>query len=283
MTIKLKAPAKINLFLEIVGKREDGYHLLETIMQTVSLYDELVFEEAESSILFESNDKSLPVDESNIIIKAAKALKEKFNIEKGAKIFLKKEIPIGAGLGGGSSDAAATIKGLVELWGIKAQKSELEKIASKLGADVPFFLSGGAALCEGIGDIVTPLNKIVKTPMLLINPGFSVSTPSVYKKVAFPLTNKRKIHTIKRLIEDGSFNEKDAFKYCYNRLEDYVLPYYPEIAKVKSILADLGCASLMSGSGATVFCISGSESQSETIKSKLRNYQWYVREIMPIE
>ena len=111
-------------------------------------------------------------------------------------------------------------------------------------------------------------------PIILVNPGFSISTPSVYKQVRLPLTNTIKIHTIKKLICDGSFNEKDAFNYCFNRLEDYVFPNYPEIAEIKSILTDLGCASLMSGSGATVFGIFGSESQSETMNSKLQQYNW---------
>lgn len=275
MKIKLKAPAKINLFLEITGKRPDGYHNLESIMQTVSLYDEVTVEDcAGDTINLECSDKNLPADESNIVFKAAKALKEHFKIGRGVKIYLKKEIPMGAGLGGGSSDAAATIKALVKLWDIKAEKSELERIAAKLGADVPFFLTGGTALCEGIGDIVTPLRNITRMPIILVNPGFSISTPSVYKQVRLPLTNTIKIHTIKKLICDGSFNEKDAFNYCFNRLEDYVFPNYPEIAGIKSILTDLGCASLMSGSGATVFGIFGSESQSETMNSKLQQYNW---------
>lgn len=275
MKITLKAPAKINLFLEITGKRQDGYHNLESIMQTVSLYDELTAEDSEDDcIILECSDKNLPADETNIVYKAAKALKEHFKIDRGAKIFLKKEIPMGAGLGGGSSDAAAALKALTELWGIKAEKRVLERIAAKLGADVPFFLTGGTAFCQGIGDQITPLPDIAKVPIILVNPGFGVSTPSVYKKVKFPLTNIIKIHTINKLICDGSFNEKNAFKHCFNRLEDYVFPSYPEIAEIKSVLTDLGCASLMSGSGATVFGIFGSESQSETMNSKLQEYNW---------
>ena len=172
---------------------------------------------------------------------------------------------------------------MVKLWNINAQKAELEQIAAKLGADVPFFLTGGTALCEGKGEIVTPLANIKKMPIILANPGFAVSTPSVYKDVKFPLTKPRKIHTIKKLICNGSFNKNDAFDYCFNRLEEFVFPRYPEIAKIKSIMADLGCASLMSGSGATVFYIFESESQSETIKSKLSEYRWNAWTVFPVE
>ncbi|MCL1972380.1 MAG: 4-(cytidine 5'-diphospho)-2-C-methyl-D-erythritol kinase [Endomicrobia bacterium] len=283
MKITFKAPAKINLYLEITGKRPDGYHNLESIMQTVSLYDEITVEDAPGGINLECDNKNLPSNSSNIVYKAAEAVRNRFNIQKGVKITLKKEIPTGAGLGGGSSDAAAAIKALVKLWNIKTQKTELEQIAAKLGADVAFFLTGGTALCEGTGEIVTPLLSIRKMPVVLANPGFGVLTASIYKKVTFPLTNPRKIHTIKKLICDGSFNENYALKYCFNRLEEFVFPDYSEIAKIKSVMADLGCASLMSGSGATVFGIFGSESQSETIQSKLREYQWNVWTVFPVD
>jgi len=284
MKIVLKAPAKINLFLEITAKRPDGYHNLETVMQTISLCDELSVEDlgaADTRIILECSSKELPVDEGNIVYRAAQALKKFYNINRGARIFLKKEIPTGAGLGGGSSDAAAAIKGLAGIWNIKAEKNDLEKIAAELGADVPFFLTGGTALCEGKGEIVTPLPPIARMPVILANPGFGVATPSVYKKVTFPLTKPRKIHKITRLICRGSFNGQNASDYCFNRLEEFVFPDYPQIAEIKSVLTELGCASLMSGSGATVFGILGSESQSETIKSKLQEYHWKTWAVVP--
>ena len=283
MKITIQAPAKINLFLEITGKRPDGYHNLESIMQTVSLFDEITVEDISGGGIFlECDNQNLPTDDSNIVYKAAVAVKNRFNIQKGVKITLKKAIPMGAGLGGGSSDAAATIKALISLWNIETDKSEAERIGSSLGADVPFFLTAGTAVCEGIGDIVTPIANLRKIPIILANPGFGISTPSVYKKVKFPLTKVRKSHIIKKLICNGSFNENYALKYCFNRLEEFVFPDYPEIAKIKSIMADLGCAGLMSGSGATVFCIFGSESQSETIKSKLREYHWNTWTVYPV-
>jgi 4-diphosphocytidyl-2C-methyl-D-erythritol kinase len=279
MNITLKAPAKINLFLEIVGKRPDGYHLLETVMQTVSLYDELTFEAAEPqniSLQSEEAFDSLPLDDSNIIIRAAKILKEKYGVNQGAKITLKKNIPLGAGLGGGSSDAAAALLALVKLWNIKTSKSELEKIASGLGADVAFFLTGGAALCKGIGDIVEPLARKAlngRISIVLVNPGFGVPTPSVYKKVKFPFTNPRKIDKIKNQIATGSFDLLSAKETMFNRLEDFVLSDYPETAKIKEALLSAGCAPLMSGSGATVFAIYAPQDKQK-IEEELKKRAW---------
>ncbi|MDR1926705.1 MAG: 4-(cytidine 5'-diphospho)-2-C-methyl-D-erythritol kinase [Endomicrobium sp.] len=276
MKIKIKSPAKINLFLEIKNKRSDGYHNLESIMQTISLYDELSFDLTEKDIVLECNDKSLSVDEANIIYKATKAVQTHFKIDNGVKIYSKKEIPVGAGLGGGSSNAAATLKALVKLWNIKTTRTELEKIAVKLGADVPFFLTGGTALCEGIGEKITPLKNIDNLNIILVNPGFSIITTDVYKKIKFPLTNQVKIHKIISVICSGLFNLKNAHNYCFNRLEEFVFPNYPEIVRIKNILNDLGCVSFMSGSGATVFGIFDSNVNLEIIRSKLNRYGWKI-------
>jgi 4-diphosphocytidyl-2-C-methyl-D-erythritol kinase len=276
MKIHLKAPAKINLFLEIRNKRSDEYHNLESIMQTVSLYDELSFELAKNIVSFECSDKSLSACETNIVYKAAIAVKKYYSTDKGVKIYLKKEIPIGAGLGGGSSDAASTLKALIRLWNIKTTKGELEQIARKLGADVPFFLTGGTALCEGIGEIVTPLKSIGKLNIVLVNPGFGVPTTDIYKKIRFPLTNQVRIHTIKDLIFNNSFNKKEAFKNCFNRLEEFVFPNYPEILGIKRVLNELCCASLVSGSGATVFGILDPGAKTKKLKSELSRYSWKI-------
>lgn len=276
MKIHLKAPAKINFFLEIKNKRSDEYHNLESIMQTVSLYDELSFELTKNMVSFECSDKSLSACEINIVYKAAIAIKKHYNTDKGVKIYLKKGIPVGAGLGGGSSDAASTLKALIKLWNIKTTKDELEQIAIKLGADVPFFLTGGTALCEGTGEIVTLLKSIGELNIVLVNPGFSVTTADVYKKIKFPLTNKVKIHTIRDLVFNNSFNKKEAFKSCFNRLEEFVFPSYPEILKIKRVLSESCCVSLMSGSGATVFGVLDSGAKAEKFKSKLNRYGWKI-------
>jgi 4-diphosphocytidyl-2-C-methyl-D-erythritol kinase len=274
MKITLKAPAKINLFLEIKNKREDGYHNLESIMQTVSLYDELSFEPIDKKISLECDNKTLPTDSSNIVYKAAKAFFNYFKIDKGIKIYLKKVIPVSAGLGGGSSDAAATLIAMTKLYNVNTNKYELEQIASKLGADVPFFLTGGTALCEGIGNIVTPLKSLKNLNVILVNPGFGVNTANVYKKVKLPLTNRHEITKIRIRISDGFFNTNEAFKDCFNRLEDFVLPDYPEIIRIKDTLNSLGCVSLMSGSGATVFGLLDTTAKLEYIKTALTKYNW---------
>jgi 4-diphosphocytidyl-2-C-methyl-D-erythritol kinase len=272
--IVLKSPAKVNLFLEIKSNRKDGYHNLESIMQTISLYDELSFEDTDKNIIFSCDNKALPCDKTNLVYKAALAIKTKFNINKGVKIYLKKNIPQGAGLGGGSSNAATTILALVKLWNIKTTQKELESIATKLGADVPFFLTGGTCLCEGIGEIVTPLKSITNLDMILVNPGFGISTVGIYKKINFPLTNSVKIHKIKHLISSSSFNNKEAFKSCFNRLEEFVFGDFKAILEIKTLLSKLCCTSLMSGSGATVFGILDINISKEYIVSELKKYSW---------
>jgi 4-diphosphocytidyl-2-C-methyl-D-erythritol kinase len=274
MKITLKVPSKINIFLEINNRKEDGYHKLETIMQTISLYDEISFKLTDKNISLECNNKTLPIDSTNIVYKAAKAFHDYFKIDKGVKIYLKKIIPIGAGLGGGSSDAAATLIALAKLHNVKTNKKELEQIATKLGTDVPFFLTGGTALCEGIGDIITPLKTIKNLNVILVNPGFGVSTTGVYKKVKFPFTKKVEITKIKTQIDHDSFNTSNAFSCCFNRLEDFVLTDYPEIAKIKDVLRTTGCISLMSGSGATVFGLFDSNINLESIRTTLNKYSW---------
>ncbi|MDR1401131.1 MAG: 4-(cytidine 5'-diphospho)-2-C-methyl-D-erythritol kinase [Endomicrobium sp.] len=277
MKLYFKAPAKINFFLEVINKRDDGYHNLKSVMQTVSLYDELFFELTDSKVLLECKNEHLPhlpIDKENIVYIAAQMLKEYYSINKGARICLKKEIPIKAGLGGGSSDAASTLKALVKLWNIKTSKDKLEKIAAKLSADVPFFLTAGTALCEGIGEIITPLKNIEKLNIVLVNPNFGLSSKDVYKKIKFPLTSQVKINSIISSISNGSFNRNGVFDCCFNRFEEFVFPGYPEIARIKKVLNELGCVSLMSGSGTTVFGIYNNESKTEKLKLELNKYKW---------
>ena len=275
MKIALKSPAKVNLFLEIKNKRKDGYHNLESIMQTISLYDELSFEDTDKGILLTCDNKSLLCDKTNLVYKAVLAIKTHFNINnRGIKVYLQKKIPQGAGLGGGSSNAATTILALVKLWNIKTTQKELECIAVKLGADVPFFLTGDTCLCEGIGEIVTPLKSISNLDMVLVNPGFGVSTIDAYKKINLPLTNPVGIHKIKRIISEGSFDNKEAFKSCFNRFEEVIFAEFITIAKIKSLLNKLGAVSLMSGSGATVFGILNTNTSKEQIILELKKHPW---------
>jgi 4-diphosphocytidyl-2-C-methyl-D-erythritol kinase len=184
--MKILAPAKINLFLEVKNKRKDGYHNIESIMQAVSLYDKLTITPNRGGIILKCSDKNLPTDEKNLAFRAAILLQNKLNISKGADIYLEKNIPIGAGLGGGSSDAAAVIKGLLRLWKRKLPDRVILALAKKLGADVPFFIMGGAAVATGIGEKLTKIKSVDTAGFLLVNPGFPIATKQVYNSLRFP-------------------------------------------------------------------------------------------------
>jgi 4-diphosphocytidyl-2-C-methyl-D-erythritol kinase len=271
----LKAPAKINLYLEIINKRPDGYHNIESIMHTVSLFDILEFTlTSDSEIELSCSDKSLPVDSTNLVYKTAKKMQEKYGVNRGIKIHLTKNIPMGAGLGGGSSDSAAVIKALNQLWNINASKEELESFAKKIGADVPFFLTGGTAKIEGIGEKVTKIPSDVHLHAVLVKPDFGVSTVLAYSKIKFPLTNQRKIHKITDVLIKSSFTSEAAKDLLFNRFEEFIFPEFSEIEKIKTMLQSFGCASLMSGSGATVFALTSSREKSEEIVKRLSIYKW---------
>ncbi|MDR0401640.1 MAG: 4-(cytidine 5'-diphospho)-2-C-methyl-D-erythritol kinase [Endomicrobium sp.] len=285
MKLYSRAPAKINFFLEIKNKRADGYHNIKSIMQTIGLYDELYFELTDSEISLKCENCNLSNNKKNIIYKTIQAVKKYYNISNGVKVYLKKRIPIKAGLGGGSSDAASTLKSLIKLWKIKTSKNEIKKIAIKLGADVPFFLTAGTALCEGIGEIITPLKSIGKLNVVLVNPGFGLSSNNVYKKIKFPLKNQIKINNIfKSFICNHFFVKKEMLNYCFNRFEEFIFPNYQEISKIKKTLSKLCDVSLMSGSGTTVFGIYSDKTiKTENLKSKLNNHNnwkiWFVKTI----
>jgi 4-diphosphocytidyl-2-C-methyl-D-erythritol kinase len=270
--MKLKAPAKVNLFLEVLKRRADGYHKIDTVFQTVSLFDELSFiPRRDEKIVLRCSDKALATDASNLVMKAALKLKEISGCRLGASIYLKKNIPLGAGLGGGSSDAAATLKGLARLWGLKISAEKMHSIAAGLGADVPFFLSGGTARGSGVGDRISAITSIKTAHFVLINPSFPVATPWVYKNLHFPLTSKRKIDTILTVLRrPPSFWGERLF----NRLEEVVLPAFSEISKIRSVLTKMGYPSLMSGSGATVFALAGSAKDAHSLKRGLAGYPW---------
>lgn len=272
--MELRAPAKINLYLEVVGRRPDGYHNIESIMQTVSLYDRLIIETRPGGALsMECSDPGLPVDERNLVMRAAVALKAALGTAKGAHIRLEKQVPMGAGLGGGSSDAAACLNGLLSLWGESLPHEQLVAIGAKLGADVPFFLKGGCAIASGIGEVLEPLSPVPAATVILVNPGFPVATPGVYRGLRFPLTNVQKINRITNLLHSG-LPVTEWGPCLFNRLEEVVLPQYPQIRRIKDELARLGAFSLMSGSGSTVFGIVKTLDDGERIRSELKTVGW---------
>lgn len=272
--MKLLAPAKINLYLEVINKRQDGYHNIESVMHTVSLCDEL--EVSESNKIEFVCDKQVCSPEKNLVYKTAIKLKDKYSVNKGAKIVLNKKIPTGAGLGGGSSDAAATILALNKIWNLKLSKQELESFASTIGADVPFFLTGGTAKVEGIGDIVTKIDVKNKYHFVLVKPNFGVSTVEAYSKVKIPLTKIKKINKIIETLKLSVLNKDLLKELFFNSFESTVFADYPEIQKIKNVLNDLGATSLMSGSGATVFGFVSGRDEAKKIADYLKIYNWNV-------
>lgn len=257
--MNLKANAKINLYLKVLGKRKDGYHSIKTVFQEVSLADDIFIRETKSGIKIFCDKKGIPTGRKNLAYVAAELIKKSSNTcGKGVEIKIKKNIPAGAGLGGGSADAAAVLKGLNSLWKLKFSKKRLAEIASKIGADVPFFTYGGRCLGEGIGNKLTPL-KIKKTQWyVIVKPPFEINT-----KFAYSLLTKS--------------NKNDNIKKFANRFEDVVITLYPEIKKIKEKLVDYGAVfSLMSGSGSCVFGIAENKKSGEKIKNRMKKHGYSV-------
>ncbi|MFH5836306.1 4-(cytidine 5'-diphospho)-2-C-methyl-D-erythritol kinase [Proteiniclasticum sp. C24MP] len=259
----VKAFAKINLSLDIVGKREDGYHLLEMVMQNVDLHDDVIIEETEEGIVLTCNKGYVPVDERNIAYKAAKLLMDTKGIERGVSIDITKRIPVAAGLAGGSADAAAVLKGMNVLFNLQMSTEELMEVGLKLGADVPYCIVGGTCLCEGIGEIVTPLKPFSGYSVLLVKPSFGVSTKDAYGSFELDRINKH-VDTKKlmKAMEDGDLNGVNY--YSRNLLENVVLRRYPILKSIKQMLNRNGSAvTLMSGSGPTIYGIFSDVSDAE--------------------
>lgn len=269
--MEIKSYAKINLGLDVIRKREDNYHELKMIMQTINLYDVIkidVFENGhfnDDDNAFNLTEKSkikivcekpfVPCDSTNIVFKAAKLFLEHTKKESDIKIQIEKNIPVGAGLAGGSSNAAAIFEGLNNLLNTNLSKDELAKISLSVGADVPFCIMKGCFICEGIGEVLTPLKNNMNLNILLVKPAFSVSTPTVYKNLKL---NENSTHAdVDKIIK--SIKENDVTSLCLNlknTLEDVTLKMHPEIADIKNELINLGAVtSLMSGSGPSVFAI----------------------------
>lgn len=245
-----KAFAKINLTLDVVGKREDGYHLLETVMQTISLCDKIGVEKSDKIEIL-CDDPNVPKDERNICHKAAVRFFERLGISGGAKITIEKQIPSEAGLGGGSSDGAAVIKLLNEIYDAKLKISELEEIAGKVGADVAFFIQGGTALCRGAGEIITPLKPAPERYVLVLRPDFGVSTPLAYR--LFDEKNIPSSCGTKKFMEQLEADGK-PYLCLSNDLESAL--ENEEIAKIRLGLMEYGAeAAQMTGSGSAVFGI----------------------------
>lgn len=252
--ISLKALAKINLGLDVLGKREDGYHDVRMIMQTIHLYDRVEIKKTRSPhIHVETNLYYLPVNEDNLVYRAAKLMKDEFQIKEGVRIVLQKFIPVAAGLAGGSSDAAAVLVGMNRIFNLGLKQNKLMELGLKIGADVPFCIMRGTALAEGIGEKLTALPPMPKCPVLIAKPAISVSTKTVYE--GLKLYDGMEHPDIDGVME--SIQQKDLNGVAFhmgNILETVTIPMYPVIKDIKKLMMDNGALNaMMSGSGPTVF------------------------------
>lgn len=270
--IRLKARAKINLTLDVTGKREDGYHLLKTIMQTLALYDGIYMKKLEKpEIKLETNLPWLPVDERNLAWKAANLMRETFHIKGGVFIDIDKRIPVAAGLAGGSADCAAVLVGMNRLFDLHLSKKQLEEIAGRLGSDIPYCVRRGTVLCEGVGEILSdvehpcPLCYVVLAKLPV-----SVSTVSVYKALRWQEVEKHPDTEAMLLAMEEKDTAKMGRLLC-NVLETVTIERYPQIARIKERLMELGAeGALMSGSGPTVFGLFSKRDQARKAAALLK-------------
>lgn len=281
-TLQGKAYGKINIGLDVLRKRSDGYHEVKMIMQTVSLYDRITITRNKNSsdIVLETNLNFLPTNENNIVYKAAKLIKDEFRISDGLSIKLEKHIPVAAGMAGGSTDAAATLELLNTMYSLNLSKDDLMKRAVTLGADVPYCILKGTALSEGIGEVLTPLKQLMPCYILIVKPPIYVSTKFVYENLRInELTSHPDIDGIVDAISAGDLETMS--QKMGNVLESVTEDNYPVISSIKKLMTQNGAiSSLMSGSGPTVFGIYDNEdkiNQAATFfKTNYPSYRTYV-------
>ena len=272
MVIIEKAPAKINLGLDIVGKRPDGYHDLSMLMVSVDLNDYITVSEISSSdIVVESNNHKMPLNAKNDVFKAAQLIKDRYGIKSGVKIGLEKAIPICAGLGGGSTDAAATIRALNKLWQLKLSKDEMIEIGFQVGSDVPYCLGAGCACISGKGEIVECLNTSLSAWVVLVKPDFGVSTRTVFPEIDCETISRVDIGSLKEAVLANDYEQIIA--HMGNSLEDITIKRKPFIQKVKDRMMKCGAdAALMTGSGPTVFGLCRSEKKADRLVNSMRGF-----------
>ncbi len=277
MRLEIKSPCKVNLLLNILGKRADGFHELETVMQPVNLFDKIHFERGGNTIRLTCDEPTLPVDSKNLVHRAAADFLSAARVSDGVIIHLEKKIPLAAGLGGGSGNAATTLLALNELFDRMLPGAKLRELAASLGSDIPFFLQSQPALATGRGEKIQPLEPFPALrgrAFLLIHPGFGISTPWAYQNLArFPEALNGKAGRAKDLISKLQGNNwpgvADAF---YNSLEAPALDKFPVLALYQEFLRENGAlAALMSGSGSTTFAIVESVPSGESLAEKFKS------------
>lgn len=278
--INLPSFAKINLNLFVLEKRDDGFHEIDSIMQTISLADDINFMESESGIQLEISGASLPADENNLVIKAARLLADHCKVKNGAKICLTKTIPVGAGLGGGSSNAAAALIGLNRLWNLRLSVNELCELGTQLGSDVPFFFNGGTCRITGRGEKIEQISD-VSGIYLIIWPAVSVSTGEAYKWLSerrkarsetalSDLTSSVENNNLTVYRSNDGIMDSNGFQ-LFNDFESIVSERLPQISEARQILLDAGAVTaLMSGSGSTVFGIFENEETRQKAAEQIR-------------
>ncbi|MBW4084880.1 4-(cytidine 5'-diphospho)-2-C-methyl-D-erythritol kinase [Paenibacillus sp. S150] len=268
-----KAPAKINLMLDVLRKRADGFHEVEMIMTMVDLADRLELSELKrDSIIISSQAGYIPLDEKNLAFQAARLIKDRYNVRSGVHIHLDKRIPVAAGLAGGSSDAAATLRGLNRLWRLGIPAQELQELGAELGSDVPFCVTGGTALATGRGEQLTPIQSPPQCWVVLAKPPINVSTAEVYGRVrAGSIAVHPSASRMQEAIAAGDFAAVCAG--LGNVLEDVTLKLHPEVQQLKEAMVKLGADGvLMSGSGPTVFGLVSKQSKVARIYNGLRGF-----------
>ena len=264
MRIERKAYAKINLGLDVTGKREDGYHIVSMIMQNVDLYDTLTLEKNDTGeIILNASSPKIPTDDSNLICKVAKQLREKYGVKDGVSVYLEKRIPVAAGMAGGSTDGAATYVALNKLWNLGLDTKTMCELAVKLGADIPYCIIGGTALAEGIGEELTTISDMPKCHLVIAKPDIDVSTGWVYKTLdSKKIENHPDIAGVRTAIENDDL--KGMCEKIGNVLEYVTASKYSVINDIEKIMEDNGAVkAFMTGSGPTVFGVFDSEQKAK--------------------
>jgi len=279
-SLRVRTPAKINLFLRVLGLRADGYHDIETLFQAIDLYDEIIVRETNADPRIEVQGHPELETEENLAMRAVRWMERETGERFSVTLSLTKRIPVAAGLGGGSSDAAATLKALTLLYNPKFDEEALHRGAVELGADVAFFLEGGTAMGEGLGEQLTPVMLSVDYGLVLVNPGFAVSTGRVYREFASTLTTPRREGTLWHVLREC----RDPRELLENDLQRIAEKSHPEIREVRRAVEQAGARpTLMSGSGPTVFGIAEPDTEHlRRIKGRLPD-RWLVLMSRPIE
>jgi 4-diphosphocytidyl-2-C-methyl-D-erythritol kinase len=274
-TLLVRSFCKINLALAVLSRREDGFHEIRTVLQTIDLHDTLELRPSRGLEL-RCQDLPLVAPQENLAWRAAQALSRAFSMKAGAEIVLRKTVPPGSGLGGGSSNAAATLLGLCRLWGLDVPRDALVPVACELGSDVPFFLEGGTAMGAGRGDWIHPLADLPESHLVVIYPGEPIPTAQAYQSLNLKLTSAggaHKIHEFCGRLEDGA----DSLPEIFNDFETSVLPAYPAVKAAKDALIGQGAtAALLSGSGSSVFGFFNDEESALAASRSLDRETWRV-------